>query len=394
MDKDFYDILGVPKTASEADIKRAFRKKAHEHHPDKNKGDATKFKQVNEAYQVLSDSEKRKQYDSYGQTFEQAQRNGEGFSGFNYGQTGGNPSGGFSSEGGSPFGGGFGQGEVEFDIGDIFGDIFGGRSERASRKNRGIDLEMGLTINFEEAVFGTVRNITLEKRDKCKACNGNGAEKGTKIIICPKCHGQGQILTQRRTIFGTIQSRIACDRCEGQGKIAEKPCKVCKGSGVNRQEKIIEVKIPAGIDDGQRIRIAGEGEAGYRGSAPGDLYLSIRVLPHKEFKRDGFNLYKELPVSFTQAALGTKINLETLEGKIELRIPAGTQPGTVFKVKGKGVPYMNGRGRVDLLVTARVVIPNKLSREEKEALKKIAEKRGEVVEVDNNFWENIKESLS
>lgn len=386
--KNYYDILGVSKTASDAEIKRAFRKKAHQHHPDKGKGDHAKFKEVNEAYQVLSNAEKRKQYDTYGQTFDQAQRQGQGFGGFG-GAGGGNPFGGFD------FGGGFGgQQGVEFDLGDIFGDIFGGRSQRASRRNRGIDLEMGLTINFEEAVFGATKSITLEKKDKCKTCNGNGAEKGTKIVTCPKCHGQGQIVGQRRTIFGTIQSRTTCDRCEGQGKIAEKPCKTCNGSGVKGQEKTIEVKIPAGIDNGQRIRISGEGEAGYRGSTAGDLYLVITVLPHKEFKRDGFNLRKELPISFTQASLGTKMNLETLDGTIELKIPSGTQPGTVFKVKGKGVHYVDGRGRGDLLITARVVIPHKLSKKEKEALKTIAEERGEVVEVDENFWSSIKDSFS
>ncbi len=389
--KNYYDILGVSKTASDSEIKRAFRKKAHEHHPDKGNGDVTKFKEVNEAYQVLSNSEKRKQYDTHGQTFEQAQRNGQGFGG--YGQAGGNPFGGFSAEGGSPFGGGFGQGEVEFDIGDIFGDIFGGRSERPPGRSRGIDLEMGLTISFEEAVFGVTKNIILEKKDKCKACDGSGAEKGTKVVTCPKCHGQGQILTQRRTIFGTIQSRVACDRCEGQGKIAEKPCKICGGSGVSRQEKTIEVKIPAGIDNGQRIRISGEGEAGYRGSTPGDLYLVITVLTHKEFKRDGFDLYKELPVSFTQAALGAKIEVNTLDGKIELKIPAGTQPGAVFKVKGKGVYNINGRGRGDLFITARVIIPNKLSKKEKQLLQEVAKERGEIVEVDKNVWENIKDSF-
>jgi len=255
-------------------------------------------------------------------------------------------------------------------------------------------LEMGFTINFEEAVFGTEKEITLEKKDACKTCGGGGAQKDSKIVNCPKCHGTGQIATHRRTIFGTIQSRTTCDRCEGQGKVPEQPCTACGGSGIARQEKIISVKIPAGIDDGQRIRIAGEGEAGYRGSSAGDLYLVIKVLRHKEFRRDGQDLFLELPVSFTQAALGTKINLNTLDGKIELKIPAGTQPGAVFKVKGKGVPRLGGGGsRGDLLITARVVIPNKLSKKEKEVLKQIAEDRGEVVEVDEGFWETIKDSF-
>lgn len=379
MATNYYDSLGVSKSASQDEIKKAFRKKAHEYHPDKGGGNADKFKEVNEAYQVLSDDQKRQQYDQYGQTFDQAQRNGgQGFGG-----------------GGNPFGGdfgGFGQGGVEFDLGDIFGDIFGGNQERSSsRRNRGIDLEMGISINFEEAVFGVEKKITLEKQDTCKTCEGNGAVKGSKIVTCSKCHGQGQIRTQRRTIFGNVASSVACDNCNGMGKIPEDPCKTCKGSGVLRQEKTISVKIPAGIDNGQKIRITGEGEAGYRGSSAGDLYLIVRVQPHKEFERDGFNLHKELPISFTQATLGAKIIFKTLDGDIELKIPNGTQSGTVFKVKDKGVPHINNsHHRGDLLVTARVVIPNKVSKKEKELLKQLAEENGEVVHVDESLWESIK----
>jgi len=381
MAKDYYETLGVSKSASAEEIKRAYRKMAHKYHPDKNSGgDAAKFKEASEAYQVLSSAEKRKQYDTYGTTFDSA----GGFGG----QAGGNPFGGFDF-------GGFQQAGVDFDLGDIFGDFFGGGSPRTSRRARGIDLEMGLTINFEEAVFGVEKEITLEKKDKCKICGGDGAEKGSKIITCPKCHGQGQVTVHKRTIFGTIQSRSICDECEGQGKKAEKPCGGCGGSGITRQEKSLKIKIPAGIDNNQRIRIGGEGEAGYRGSVPGDLYLVITVLSHKEFKRDGFDLHKELPVSFTQAALGTKLQVETLDGKIELKIPSGTQPGTMFKVKSKGVPKLGGGGsRGDLFITARVVIPNKLSKKEKDALKQIAEERGEVVEVDENFWSSIKNSFN
>lgn len=383
MSTNYYDILGVSKSASADEIKRAYRKKAHEFHPDKGAGNEDKFKQVNEAYQVLSHSEKKQQYDQYGQTFEQAQRNG-GAGGY-----GGNPFGGQN-----PFGdfSGFGQGGVEFDLGDIFGDIFGGAQQRStSRRSRGIDLEMGLTINFEEAVFGVEKNITIEKQDTCKTCNGNGAAKDSKIVTCSKCHGQGQIRTQRRTIFGNVASSIVCDKCNGMGKIPEVPCNNCSGSGVLRQEKTIAVKVPAGIDDGQRIRVSGEGEAGYRGSAAGDLYLSITVKDHKDFVRDGFNLHKELPISFTQATLGAKPLVKTLDGDIELKIPSGTQAGTVFKVKGKGVPNINNPShRGDLLVTVRVIIPNKLSKKEKDLLKQLAQERGEVVEVDQSLWDSIK----
>jgi molecular chaperone DnaJ len=382
MADDYYKILGVSKGASQDEIKKAFRKKAHEYHPDKGNGNADKFKEVNQAYQVLSDSQKRQQYDQYGQTFDEAARNGGG--GFNY-QGGGNPFGGFDFNG---FGG---QNGVEFDLGDIFGDMFGGRSgERQSRRARGIDLEMGISITFEEAVFGVEKTLTLEKQDECKTCGGNGAAPGSKIVTCPKCHGQGQIRTQRRTIFGMVASSTSCDRCQGMGKIPEVACKTCGGDGVLRQEKTISVKIPAGIDNGQRIRVAGEGEAGYRGSSHGDLYLVVKVSPSKEFQRDGFTLLKELPVSFTQAALGTKVILKTLDGDIELKIPSGTQSGTVLKVKNKGVPHINSSSRGDLLVTVRVIIPSKLSKKEKDLLKQLAAERGEAVNVDESLWENIK----
>jgi molecular chaperone DnaJ len=384
MANNYYDTLGVPKSASADEIKKAFRRKAHEHHPDKDSGNADKFKEINEAYQVLSDDSKRQQYDQYGQTFDQAQRGG-----------GGGP-GGFG--GGNPFGGGdfsgFGQGGVEFDLGDIFGDLFGGRQDRDSRRNRGIDLEMGLTISFEEAVFGIEKEITLEKQDTCKTCKGDGAQPGTKVVTCPKCHGQGQIRTQRRTVFGNVASSATCDRCNGMGKIPESPCKTCDGRGILRQEKTLSVKIPAGIDNGQRIRVSGEGEAGYRGSTPGDLYLAIKVAPSKDFERDGFTLLKELPISFTQATLGAKPIVRTLDGDIELKIPSGTQSGTMFRVKDKGVPNINNpKHRGELIITVRVIIPKKLSKKEKDLLKELAEENGEVVQVDHSFWDTIKDSF-
>lgn len=385
MAQDYYNILGVEKTASADEIKKAYRKLAHKYHPDKGEGNDAKFKEVNEAYQVLSNDEKRGQYDQYGQTFEDAQRNGGG-PGFG---------GGFGGQG-NPFGGGFGgfsQNGVEFDFGDIFGDIFGSRAGTQARRNRGIDLEMPLTINFEEAVFGVTRSITLEKKDKCKICDGTGAHPGTKVVTCPTCHGQGQIKTQRNTIFGAVSSAVACERCGGDGKIPESPCDNCKGEGVLRQEKTLEVKIPAGIDNNQRIRINGEGEMGYRGSTPGDLYLLIRVKPHKDFVRDGRTLHTEVPISFTQAALGSKVKVTTLDGDIELKIPAGTQPGKVFKVGGKGVQDVDGGKRGDLLITARVVIPNKLSKKEAELLKEISDLNGETVEVNKSFWESIKDNF-
>ena len=390
MPKDYYEILGVAKGSSADDIKKAFRRKAHEYHPDKGSGNADKFKEVNQAYQVLSDAQKRQQYDQYGQTFSAGGGPAYG------GDDGRNPFGGFSAGGfdfsaggGSPFGGN----GIEFDLGDIFGDMFGGRRQQSARA-RGIDLEMGIKITFEEAVFGVEKTLHLEKQDTCKTCGGNGAAPGSKVVTCPKCHGQGQIRTQRRTIFGTVASSANCDRCQGMGKIPEVACPTCKGDGVLRQEKTIMVKIPAGIDNGQRIRVQGEGEAGYRGSGAGDLYLVVTVQPSKEFERDGFTLLKELPVSFTQAALGTKIILKTLDGDIELKIPSGTQSGTVLKVKSKGVPHINDSGRRgDLLITVRVIVPSKLSKKEKELLKQLASERGETVEVDTGFWDSVKDSF-
>ena len=393
MAQNYYDTLGVSKSSGGEEIKKAYRKLAHQYHPDKGSGNAEKFKEINEAYQVLSDSQKKQQYDQYGQTFDQAQRNGGGFGGS---APGGNPFAGFD------FGGGFGFGDFSAgdgsafggDLGDIFSDFFGGQQERSSRRNKGIDLEMGLSLTFEEAVFGVEKTLKLEKQDVCKTCGGNGAEKSSKITTCPKCHGQGQIRTTRQTIFGAVASATSCDRCEGTGQIPEKPCHTCGGRGILRQEKTIMVKIPAGIDDSQRIRVAGEGEAGYRGSGSGNLYLVITVKPSKEFTRDGFNLYKELPISFTQASLGAKLLVKTLDGDIELKIPAGTQAGTVFKVKGKGVPHINNPShRGDLLITARVVVPKKLSKKEKELLKQLAKERGESVEIDEGLWDSIKESF-
>ncbi len=381
--KDYYQILGVSKAATADEIKKAFRKKAHEFHPDKGAGNEAKFKEVNEAYQVLSDEQKRKAYDTYGSNWEAASNHGAG--GFKYG-AGGSPFEGFDF-------GGFGNNGVEFDLGDMFSDFFGGRQERASRRNKGIDLEMGLEIAFEEAVFGVEKTINLEKQDKCQVCNGSGASEGTKIATCPKCHGQGQIRVTRQTIFGAVASSTACDRCEGIGQVPEIPCKSCSGRGIKRQNKTISVKIPAGIDNGQRVRIPGEGEAGYRGSSPGDLYLNIRVKTSKDFLRDGFNLLKDLPVGFTQAALGAKVIVKTLDGDIEVKIPAGTQGGTILKIKNKGVPHINSKSRGDLLLTVRVVVPQKLTKKEKVLLKELAQERGETLAIDESLWDSIKDSF-
>jgi molecular chaperone DnaJ len=371
MAKNFYDILGVPKSASADDVKRAYRKLAGESHPDRG-GSADKFKEINEAYQVLSDSAKRAQYDRYVQTFDQAQRGGGAGAGA------GNPfggAGGFDFSQGFAGGNPFGAGGVEFDLGDMFSDIFGGgrtsSSGNVDRRTRGVDLEMPITVTFEQAAFGVDQEITLEKKNTCATCSGTGAEPGSKVVTCPKCHGTGQIRTQRRTVLGTMSTASVCDQCEGAGKVPEKPCHTCRGSGVLRGEKHITVKIPAGINDGQRIRLTGEGEAGYRGSQPGDLYVLIHVVPSHHFRRENFDLYADLSVLFTQVALGATVDVPTLDGTEKLKIPAGTQPGKVFRLSGRGVQRLGHSGRGDLFVTVVVTVPEKLSKRQKELLKEL-----------------------
>ena len=372
MAADYYQTLGVSKQASAEDIKRAYRKLAHQYHPDTGNGDPEKFKQINEAYQVLSDPGKRQQYDQFGTNF----NNAGGF------RPGASPGFDFSD-----FASGFGfGGQNDFgDAFDIFSDMFGGGT-RTSRRERGVDLEMELTLTFEEAVFGVEREIQIEKKDVCQRCNGAGAEPGTKVDTCPKCHGTGQIRTSRRTIFGSLASVTVCDRCEGTGKIPEKPCAECAGAGTKRRKKTLKVKVPAGVEDGQRIRVSGEGEVGYRGSSSGDLYIRLHVKDHREFKREAENIYSEVPLSFYQAALGAKIMADTVDGKVELKIPAGTQSGKVFRLKAKGAPILNGHGRGDHYVTVRVVTPTKLNKKEKELLKKLADEKGESVDIDDSLW--------
>lgn len=385
MAQDYYEILGVSKTATAEEIKKAYRKLAHTHHPDKsNGGSEDKFKQVNEAYRVLSDPEKRKRYDQFGPGFDQAGRGFGGFSGndfSNFAQGFGFDFSNFAS-GGSSFGG-----EDPF---DIFSDLFGARTPRRSKRRRGVDLEMELELKFEEAVFGTEKEIRLEKNDTCQRCQGSGAEPGSKISTCPKCHGTGQIRTTKQTIFGSVASVAVCDECDGSAKVAENACRDCHGSGILKHSKTLKVRIPAGIEDGSRIRVTGEGEAGYKGSGFGDLYLRIAVAPHEFFRREGMTIYSEMPLSFFQAALGAVVETPTLDGKVKLKIPAGTQTGKVFRLKGKGAPAINRNTRGDQLVTVRVVTPTKLTKKEKELFKQLAEENGEATEADKNFWERFK----
>ncbi len=355
MSKDYYSILGVQKGASEEEIKKAFRKKAHEYHPDKSGGDEAKFKELNEAYQVLGNKERRARYDQFGSSFENGQAGGA--------------RGGF--QGG--FGGADGFNINMDDLGDIFGgfgDIFGfgnGRGQK-SRPARGSDIEARLEINFLEAIFGAEKTISFSKAVTCSHCKGEGAEPGSKIDTCSTCKGSGHVTQVQRTIFGQMQVQAVCPTCHGEGKMITKPCSKCSGSGVTKETVELTVKIPAGIDTGETIRLTGQGEAGPKGAPAGDLYLHIRVAADKRFNRQGENILSEVDISFPQAALGTSIDVETVDGIVTLKIPAGTQSGKVFMLKDKGVPSLRGRGRGDHLVTVIVKTPTNLSRQQKKLL--------------------------
>jgi len=371
MSKDYYQILGVSKSASADEIKKAFRKLAHQHHPDKAGGSDAKFKEINEAYQVLSDTSKRKSYDQFGSNFDQA--GGDG--GFNWQD--------FSQGGG--FGG---QGGVDFDLGDlgdIFGDFFGGgRRTKRSGPRRGSDLQFATAVDFREAVFSVDKTLRFEKVIACKHCSGSGAEPGSKISTCTTCGGRGQVEQMQRTFMGAMRTVTVCPACAGEGKKAEQSCKKCHGRGSEMGIKELKVHIPAGIDDGQTIRLSGEGEPGTRGGVAGDLLLTIQVRADKSFKRDGFSLFTIKEISISLASLGGKVRLGTLDGEIDLKIPAGTQSGKTFKIDGKGVPHLRGKTRGDLLVTIQVRTPEKLSKKQKEALKDFPNSQGE--EIESSGW--------
>ncbi|NCU39561.1 molecular chaperone DnaJ [Candidatus Falkowbacteria bacterium] len=355
MSKDYYNVLGVSKGASSDEIKTAFRKKAHEHHPDKG-GDEEKFKEINEAYQVLGNETKRKQYDQFGTTFN---NNGGGFSG-------GQNWGGFS---------GF-QNGANFDFDDIsdmfggFGDIFGfGRSHsRSRRETAGRDIEILVKLDFLEAVFGGEKEISFSKKSKCDKCDGSGAEPGAKVETCSSCHGSGFVVKLQRTILGNIQTKQACSQCGGEGKTYSENCSKCGGSGVYKKQEDLKVKIPAGINSGESIRLSGKGEAGEKGAPAGDLFLRIQVLPHKKFQRDDYDIKTEEEISVTQAILGDKIEIDTVEGKVKLKIPEGTQSGTIFKLKEKGVSRLRANGKGDHYVRVKVKIPKNLTKKQKNTL--------------------------
>ncbi len=356
--KDYYQILGVTKSASEDDIKRAFRKLAQKYHPDKKGGDEAKFKEASEAYAVLSDKKKRAEYDTYGKTFAGGGPTGGGaggfdFSNFNFGQ-------GFE---GANFNG------QEFDLGDIFGEFFGGG--RASAR-RGRDISIDLELPFKEAVFGTERRILIAKTSTCVSCEGTGAAKGSKTVTCSSCNGKGEMREARNTFFGTFSSARPCQKCRGRGEVPEAPCPTCRGEGVAKREEEIRVTVPAGVSDGEMIRMPRMGEAVPGGSA-GDLYVKLHVRPDKQFTREGNNLVTSLSIKLTDALLGREYQIRTLEGEEPLTVPAGVNNGEILRVRGRGVPY--GRGsRGDLMVRIDVVFPKKLSRAAHELIEKL---RGE-----------------
>lgn len=359
--RDYYEVLGVSKDASADEIKKAFRKAAIEHHPDKG-GDEAKFKEINEAYEVLKDTDKRKRYDQFGHA-------GVG------GGAGGNPFEGF---------GGFGQGqEVHFDfgdlgLGDIFSSFFGGGAGPSSRRtNRGRDVETNIEINFEQAVFGTEVELRLNLEDTCEHCKGKTAEPGYSLQTCQTCEGSGQVYNVTRTIFGNIQQANICPKCNGRGKVPEKICSVCHGKGTHRKTQLIKLKIPAGIDDGNTIRLHERGEAVADGPK-GDLYVNIRVKPHKKFTREGNLILSEETISMVDAALGTEIEVDTVDGPILMKIPAGTQSGTDFKLSNHGVPHPSSKTRGAHIVTVLVETPTNISKQQQELLKEFKKnsKRG------------------
>jgi len=374
MSKDYYNILGVSKSATQQEIKKAFRKKAHEYHPDKKTGDEAKFKEINEAYQVLGNETKRKQYDQFGTAFNGATgnsgRGGQGgFSdaGFNWQD--------FARQAGSQSGFGGYRTNVnfeDFDLGDIFGDFFGGRSQSRTRSNQsGSDLEYQLDISLRESAFGAEKKINIKKLETCPNCSGKGYESSAKIITCPQCNGRGRIISSQRTIFGSFQTETICPTCQGQGKKPDKFCPKCHGQGRVETAKQLDIKIPAGINNGESIKISGQGEAGIKGASSGDLFITFRIKPDPKFRRKGYDIISQQEINIAQAALGDKIKVETLDGYGTLKIPSGTESGKVFKISGKGTEKLHGRGRGDHLVEIIVKTPKSLSRKAKRLLEQL-----------------------
>lgn len=357
MSKDYYKVLGIEKNASPDEIKRAFRKLAHEYHPDKATGNEAKFKEINEAYQVLGTEKKRQQYDQYGSTFDQMGGFGAGANWEDFMNQARGGQGGIKFD----FGG--------MDLGDIFGDVFGfGGGGGRTKKHQGQDIQVDFKIEFKEAVFGVKKEIELYKQVKCGHCHGNLAEPGTKISTCSTCKGAGQVNRVQNTFFGAFQTAAVCPDCKGEGKKAEQACSKCRGLGVAKEKEKIEVQIPAGIEDGSTIRFTSKGEAGQYGGRAGDLYVQIKINSDERFERDDDDVYVREKISFAEAALGAKKDIVTLDGEINLKIPAGTQPGTKFRLREKGIPHLRSSDRGDMYVIIEVEVPTKLSRKQRQML--------------------------
>ena len=361
--RDYYEVLGVQKGASEDELKKAYRKLAKQNHPDLHPGDKeaeARFKEINEAYEVLSDKEKRAKYDQFG------------FAGVD-------PNFGAGAGGAGGFGG--------FDMGDIFGSFFGGGfggfgggfggGQSKTGPSKGANVRASLSLTLEEAAFGCERDVTISHIEVCDDCKGTGCAPGTTPEVCPNCHGTGTVRMQQRTVLGVMSTTTVCPNCRGEGKIIHQPCKSCNGSGGVRRQKKVHVKVPAGIDNGQAISVRGQGDMGRNGGPAGDLIVGINVRPHAQLRRDGTSIYLDQDISFLQAALGAEVEIPSLDGRIKCTVPAGTQPGTTLRLRGKGVPDLNGRGRGDQFVTVRVQVPRNLNEEQKEALRRFGETMGE-----------------
>ena len=357
--RDYYEVLGVSKGASEDEIKKAYKKLARKYHPDMNPGDKEaeeKFKEVNEANEVLSDPEKKARYDQFG------------FAGVDPSYGGG--------------GGGYGAGGFDFgDLGDIFGSFFGGGfgggQARRNGPQRGESIRASVSVTFKEAAFGCEKEVTIQRSEQCTTCKGNGCAPGTTPEICPDCHGSGVVQVQQRTPMGVFASSRPCQRCHGTGKIIHQPCTDCGGTGAVRKRKTIKINIPAGIDHGQTISLRGQGNAGKNGGSAGDLLITVMVQPDEVFRREGVDVFCEAPITFAQATLGATLEIPTIDGKVKYDLPEGTQTGSVFRLRGKGIPVLNGRGRGDQYVTVNVETPLNLTREQKEALRTFSDMLGE-----------------
>ena len=374
--RDYYEVLGVEKNAAADQIKKAYRKLAAKYHPDVNhEADAeAKFKEINEAYEVLSDADKRSRYDQYG--FAGVDPN------FN---PGGNPFEGFG--GFSGFG----------DLGDIFGDFFGGgaRSSRSSgsRVSRGENVVVQVEVSFEEAAFGCKRDVNVSRIETCDQCHGSGCAEGTQPETCPQCHGSGQVRTTQSFMGMTMQSTAVCPTCGGRGKLIKNPCTRCKGKGRIKRSRIQSVDVPAGIDDDQAFKISGQGSAGANGGPSGDLIVNVRIKPHELFTRNGANVYCEMPISFCQAACGADIEVPTLDGKVRYNVPEGTQTGTTFRLKGKGIPYVGYKNRGDQYVTVVVETPTKLTQQQKELLREFDKATEKVQPKKKSFFDKLKRNF-